>query len=308
MKVPDYGGQIHHAGPIDHAITTLANRQRGYVRRQQLLALGVTRHEIDYRIKIGRLIPVYAGVYAVGHVPTLPQDRAFGALLACGPKAALSHATAAAAWGVYKRWQAPFHVTAQTVHTRNGIVVHRAALTRRDKTVQLGLPVTSRARTILDIAPRLSDKALTRAVNDLRRPGHLHLADLADVLARFPRSPGARRLLPLVERSAGPTRSEFEDAFFAFCERFGLPEPLLNVRINGHEVDAYFPEHRLIVELDGWDFHSSRQSFIGDRDKDTDMLVVGLETVRITWERLHDAPEREARRLHAILARRRRAA
>jgi hypothetical protein len=296
------------ADPVDRQIAALAKRQRGYVKRAQLLALGVSARAIQYRINAGRLIPVYAGVYAVGHVPTLPQDRAYGALLACGPKAALSHATAAAAWGVYKRWQAPFHVTAQTVHTRSGIVIHRAALTRRDKTVQLGLPVTSPARTILDIAPRLPDRALARAVNDLRRPGHLHLADLADVLARFPRSSGARRLLPFVERATGPTRSEFEDVFFAFCERFGLPEPLLNVRVNGHEVDAYFPEHRLIVELDGWDFHSSRQSFIGDRDRDTDMLVVGLETVRITWERLRDAPEREARRLHAILARRRRAA
>src|SRR5437763_14016018 len=114
MKVPDYGGQIHHAAPIDHAITALANRQRGYVRRQQLLSLGVTRHEVDYRIKIGRLIPVYAGVYAVGHIPTLAQDRAFGAVLACGPGTVLSHGAGGGVWAVFRRWELPFEVTAPT--------------------------------------------------------------------------------------------------------------------------------------------------------------------------------------------------
>ena len=72
---------------------------------------------------------------------------------------------------------------------------------------------------------------------------------------------GAKRLLPFIERPTGPTRSEFERAFIAFCERFGLPRPLVNARVNGVEVDAFFPEHGLIVELDGWDFHSSRESF-----------------------------------------------
>src|SRR5437588_3145411 len=296
------------AEPVDRQIAALAKRQRGYVKRGQLLAMGLGAEAIRYRIKISRLIPVYAGAYAVGHRPTLPPDRAYGALLACGPGAVLSHGTAAAAWGIFKRWEVPFDVTAPYVHRRRGIRVHRASLERRDITVQLGLRVTSAARTMLDIAPRLSDKALVRGVDDLRRPGRLHLADLADVLVRFARSPGAKRLLPFIERPTGPTRSEFERAFIAFCERFGLPWPLVNARVNGVEVDAFFPEHGLIVELDGWDFHSSRESFVGNRDRDTEMLVHGLETVRITSERLDATPEREARRLHVILARLRRAA
>jgi hypothetical protein len=289
--------------PVDRRIAALARRQRGYVTRKQLLTLGVARDAIAYRIEIGRLIPVYAGVYAVGHVPTLPQDRAYGALLACGPDAVLSHATAAAAWGVYKRWDLPFDVTARVVHRRKGIRVHRAALARRDITVQLGLRVTSPARTMLDIAPRMTDKALTRAVNDLRRAGQLHLPELADILRRFPRAPGASRLLPLVERPTGPTRSEFEDVFVAFCERFGLPQPLVNTTVAGFEADALFPEYGLIVELDGWDFHNSREAFVSDRDRDATLLALGFKTVRITWERLIDHPEKEARRLHAILAR-----
>ena len=290
---------------IDRRIAALACRQRGYITRKQLLSLGVSRHQINHRVKIGRLIPVYAGVYAVGHLPTLPQDRAYGALLACGPGAVLSHGTAATVWGVFKRWEVPFEVTAPHVHRRRGIRAHRAALERRDITVQLGLRVTSPARTMLDIAPRLSEKSATRAVDDLRRPGLLQLGDLADVLVRLPRSPGAKRLLPFVERPTGPTRSEFERVFFAFCERFGLPLPLVNTRVHGFEVDAFFPDHRLIVELDGWDFHSSRESFISDRERDAALLALGFETVRITWERLIDEPEKETRRLHSILERRR---
>jgi Transcriptional regulator, AbiEi antitoxin/Protein of unknown function (DUF559) len=289
--------------PFDRLLAALAQRQRGYVTRKQLLPLGVDRHAIDYRIEVGRLIPVYVGIYAVGHVPTLPQDRAFGALLACGPQAVLSHATAAAAWGVFKRWDVPFDVTAPSAHRRPGIRVHRAALVRRDVRVQLGLRVTSPARTMLDIAPRMADKALSRAVNDLRRAGQLRLPALADVLERFPRAPGARRLVPFLEGPAGPTRSGFEDVFVGFCERFGLPQPLVNTTVAGFEVDAFFPEYGLIVELDGWDFHKSRESFMSDRDRDATLLALGFKTVRITWERLRDHPEKEARRLHAILAR-----
>jgi hypothetical protein len=71
--------------PVDKQIAALAKRNRGYITRSQLIKLGLGAEAIRYRVRIGRLIPVYAGVYAVGHLPTLPQDRAFGALLACGP-------------------------------------------------------------------------------------------------------------------------------------------------------------------------------------------------------------------------------
>src|SRR5438270_12184459 len=99
---------------IDRKIAALARRQRGYVKRTQLLALGVSSQAIHRRVTIGRLIPIYSGVYAVGHLPTLPQDRAAGAMLACGEGAVLSHSTAAAAWGIFKRWEMPFEVITPT--------------------------------------------------------------------------------------------------------------------------------------------------------------------------------------------------
>jgi hypothetical protein len=296
------------ADPVDRKINALANRQRGYVNRRQLLALGLDRNAIDYRIRIGRLIPVHTGVYAVGHVPRLPQDRAYGALLACGPTALLSHGTAATLYGIYRRWDTPFEVTVPTKRAPRGVNTYRAKLIRADRAMVEGLRVTSPARTLLDMAPRLDGRQLKRAFNKLRLDHGLSTDQLRDVLNRFPRHPGAARLRPLAAIRHNATRSRIERKFHAFCERHGLPEPLLNVKIDGVEVDAYFPEHRLIVEVDGYEVHSGPASFESDRDRDASMLALGLPTVRITEERMDNEPEREAERLRVILANLRRAA
>jgi hypothetical protein len=158
---------------------------------------------------------------------------------------------------------------------------------------------------LLDIAPRVRDKTLTRGVNDLRHARQLTLEQLADVRERYPRHPGAARLRRFVEKRTGPTRSDLEDRFIVFCERFGLPEPEINGRVAGREVDAFFPIERVIVELDGYEFHSSKESFRSDRDNDAEALAADLVTVRITDDRLEHAPEREAERLQRILEGRR---
>jgi AbiEi antitoxin C-terminal domain len=289
------------AESIDNRIQALADRQRGHVKRRQLLALGLTRHGIAHRVKSRRLIQVHAGVYAVGHVPALPEDRAYGSLLACGPKAVLSHGSAATVYGIRRRWDMPFEVTVPSKRRPHGISVHRAALTRTDTGMRLGLRVTSPARTLLDMAPRLTDKQLRRAFNTLRLSHHLRPEQLADVIGRFQGHPGAPRLTPLAETRGNPTRSNLEDKFVDFCATWGLPEPLLNVHVAGREVDAFFPEARLIVELDGTEVHSGHVSFEDDRDRDASMLELGLATVRMTEERIDHAPAREAARLLAIV-------
>src|SRR5579872_575571 len=105
---------------LERQIAALAKRQRGYVTRPQLMELGLTEKAIRWRAKTGRLIVVYAGVYAVGHVPSLLQDQAMAALLACGTGAVLSHGTAATVWGIFKAWKLPFEVTAAGRHTHKG--------------------------------------------------------------------------------------------------------------------------------------------------------------------------------------------
>ncbi len=294
------------AASLDSLTAELASRQHGYVKRRQLLEIGLGPRAIKYRIQVGRLIPVYAGVYAVGHLPTLPRDRAFGALLACGPGAVLSHGSAATLWGIFRRWETPFEVTARSARRRPGIHVHRAKLTRADVTTQLGIRVTSPARTVLDIAPRVTDATLTRAVNEQRLANHLRIEPLADLLRRCPRHPGTKRLIPFVETADNATRSMFERSYRAFAERFGLLQPLVNVFVAGREVDIYFEKERVIVELDGYQFHSSKDRFRRDRANDAEALALDILTVRVTMDRLERTPEKEAERMHQILERRRR--
>jgi very-short-patch-repair endonuclease len=119
-------------------------------------------------------------------------------------------------------------------------------------------------------------------------------------LDRNPNHPGHAPLLQ-AWRGYEPTRSEFEDKFPAYCHDHGLPIPRINVIVNGYEIDAYFPEHGLIVELDSWEFHQDRGNFETDRDRDAHQLAHGLSTVRITWERITETPAQEADRLRRIL-------
>jgi hypothetical protein len=288
--------------PIDLTIAALAARQQGNVANWQLVDLGLGRKAVAYRVGRGRLHPAYHGVYGVGRPPTTPLERAAAAVLACGRDAVLSHGSAATLWGFARELRGPFEVTVPARRSRRGITVHRSStLIRRDRTRHHGIPVTSPARTLLDHAPSLGDIPLARTFNDALLSNYLHRADLAELLHRSPNHPGTRRLWPLVDTSGNSTRSELEDAFAEFCRRFELPWPEIDTRSTGNEVDALFRREQLIVELDGYPFHSDRAAFERDRDRDAEKLAAGIATVRITRR-----PEREATRLHAILARRRR--
>lgn len=288
---------------VERAIAAVAARQHGYITRAQLLAIGLGVGAIKYRVMLGRLIPVYAGVYAVGYVRRTPVERAAAAVLACGEKAALSHGSAASLWGFAKHWDAPFEVTAPSMRIREGINVHRSrTLTRRDITRQLGIRVTTPARTVLDNAPRLAGKRLARFVNGALRTRYLHVPDLADVLNRNPNHPGAKRVVPLVGK---PTNSPLKDDFLEFAQRYGLPTPTTNTYLLDYEIDVFYPRERVIVEVDGYEFRSDRDSFERDRKRDAIMLAADIVTVRTTKDRMKDEPEPEADRLRAILARRR---
>jgi hypothetical protein len=270
------------------------------------LQLGLGVKAIEWRAKQGRLIRVHAGVYAVGHVPTLPLDRAFGAVLACGPEAVLSHSSAGSVWGIERLWQMPFEVTHANTRRRAGIRAHQAALAPEDLTRHHDVPVTSPARTLLDLAPRLSARQLERATDDLRVGGFMRLERLGEVVERYRRHPGASALGRVLESPHGPTRSDWELAFIDFIKRHDLPTPLINAKVGPYEVDALFPAERVIVELDSWKHHQTRTSFRNDRRRDGLTLSWGYVTIRITWERLEDEPEREAEQLKAILDQRRR--
>jgi hypothetical protein len=287
------------------AIATVAGAQGGHITHEQLLAIGLTANQITYRIRVGRLIHVYGrGVYAVGHLPTSPIDRARGALLACGERAVLSHASAAFLWGITTAWPEPIELSSAIDVRPPGLIVHRAKLARRDVRTIHRVRVTSPARTVLDMAPRLTPKRLTRVLNELRLNHGLKLETVAEILERFPRHPGARHLRPLVAAGQSePTRSAFEDEWPAFAADHDLPPYDMNVIVCGYRVDVRFRNPPLIVELDGWAFHRTKRAFSDDRERDATILAqTGMPTVRLTYDAFHAGPAAQAERLKRILA------
>jgi len=288
---------------VNATIAERASKQYGNVTTRELLGLGLDEAAIRYRVKIGRLHREHRGVYAVGRRPVTPLERASAAVMACGPGAALSHGSAMTLWGYWKRWETPFEVTVPVDRRPKGIIVHQSiTLHWRDLTTQLGIRVTSPARTVFDIAPRQGDKALRRTVNGALHSPWLHESELKELVTRLGHLPQARRIAPLLGLAGSPPRAHWEDDFPAFCASHGLPAPVMGAHLNGYIVDALFPAQRVIVELDSWAFHQGPLAFETDRERDAETLASGFATVRITWERLGQRPDEEAARLRKILA------
>ena len=220
------------------------------------------------------------------------------AVLACGESAVLSHRSAAALWRIRRRWPEVVEVTTGARRTRPGIWVHRSrTLTATDVTRHHGIPVTSPERTLLDLASVLPERELVRAQNEAYVLNLTTPHTLAAFLARHPGRPTTR-----LKPAPGVTRSRLEDEFLRFVRRHRLPEPALNQRVAGYEVDALWSEQRLVVELDGYAFHATRAGFERDRERDAALLDAGFSTLRLTHRRLTGQPAREAARLRRLLA------
>jgi very-short-patch-repair endonuclease len=285
----------------DLRIAKLASSQQGNVTRQQLLELGLSSDEIQYRVKTGRLYPVYPGVYSVGRPPMTALEKASAALLACGPDAALSHGTGMSLWGFWERpWPRTINVTLLRGDRRHkGIKIHRPqGLIYKDRRKHQGLWVTSPARTLLDMAPTMTARALTRAVNDARLSKHLKLPALQATISRFPNHPGTPLLAPFAYTDENPTRSPAEDDLGAWLRKHNFPKPERNVMLAGYERDTVYEEHKLIIEMDSVSYHLDPESFKSDRLRDATALEAGYRTIRLIPERLTDA---EAARLKRIM-------
>lgn len=256
----------------------------------------------------GKLIRVYRGVYAVGHLQSNPVNAAHAALLAGGDRCALAGAPALVLWEVWRHWPKRLEILTAGDRRPTGLVVHHSTtLLKRDiRTVQ-GLRVTSPARTLLDTAERLKPEQLTRAINDLRLRDRVSIEDLSDVTSRNPKHPAVTLLKPHLEYAqAEPTRSVLEDRFLPLLRKHRLPTPQINVPICGYRVDAYFPDHSLVVELDGWKRHGTKDRFVKDRRQDFMILLeAGIPTARLPYEDVNDAVITE---LGQLLASRMRAA
>lgn len=228
------------------------------------------------------------------------------AVLACGPGAVLSHQSAARHWGILPGSGTRAHVTvaARGRPRRAGIALHQVRhLAPEDRTVRDGIPLTSLARTLLDLAEVMPNQ-LARAYEAAER---LLLLDLAALDKLCDRSPGRRGLKPLCAlmadqaRFAEDTNAGLEEEFAAFCRRHRLPPPAFNVLVEGYLVDAVWIDRRLVVELDSWSFHRTRAAFERDRVRDSVLQLADYRIVRITWRRLTDEPRVVATTIRRLL-------
>jgi very-short-patch-repair endonuclease len=291
----------------EQALSELAIRQGGVVTWEQLLAIGFEATGIKRRLADGRLQAVHREVYAVGHPHLSQQGRWLAAVLAYGEGALLSHRSAAALWGISRPWTPAVDVTApagrQGIRRREKIWIHRGRLHQEDRAVRAGIPVTTVARTLFDIAEFVSLKRLESAWEEADR---LNLLQLAAVEAVCERGYGRRALRPIRRllteaRAAAITRSPLEDDFAAFCREHRLPMPSFNTTALGYEVDALWPAQRLAAELDSWEFHRHRAAFERDRIRDAALQVAGYRTIRITHRRLRNEAPALASELRALL-------
>jgi very-short-patch-repair endonuclease/predicted transcriptional regulator of viral defense system len=273
-------------------VARLAARQHGVVARRQLEATGMSASAVGRWAAEGRLHRVHRGVYAVGHPILTANGRRMAAVLAVGPGAVLSHASAAALWEI-RRTSAP-RIDVAVRGTggrakRSGLRIHRTPTLQADEiTGHQGIPVTTPSRTLLDLAATLPRRALERALDEAEV---LELYDLSslDALARAHAGErGAAALQRALDLDGDPalTKSELEERMLALCEAHGLPRPRVNVDVAGLEVDFVFADQRLAVEADSWTYHRTRRAFERERERDAILARAGYRTLRFTHRQL----------------------
>jgi very-short-patch-repair endonuclease len=261
---------------------------------------------MDRRVKSQRLKRMHTGVYLVGAVVP-PLAREMAAVLACGEGTVLSHQSAAALW---KLLPYPADPTIEVTtprrdrgRSRPGIRVHRMALGRDETTRCERIPVTTPARTILDLASAMSGRELEQAVALAQRSHQASRTSLLALLARYAGRAGSAALRVLLERSQRPalTRSIAEERLLDLIRRADLPIPEVNVELDGYEVDFLWREQGLIVEVDGFEFHSSRPDFERDHRRDSALLARGLRIQRLSAMQIVDEPEATVARIAGAL-------
>jgi predicted transcriptional regulator of viral defense system len=287
------------------AAWALVGAQDDVVTREQLLGLGFTESGIRHRVATGRLHSLWPGVYAVGRRSVSRRGVLRSAVLACDhDRACLSHRTAAELLGLPLTDPRAVHVSVPDRLRRRlpGIRAHRRSNLAPQDVIEIhGIPVTSPATTIVDIAPGLSPAELERAVNDADKLDLIAPESLRAELERMPKRPGKARVRDLLDRHAFLlTDSGLERAFLPLARRAGLPPPVTGAVINGFKVDFFWPDLGLVVETDGLRYHRTPAAQTRDRARDQAHAAAGLTPLRFTHAQVRYEPARVEKTLRAV--------
>jgi very-short-patch-repair endonuclease len=280
------------------SVWALGRAQHGVIARRQLLALGYSEKGIKHRVGIGRLHPLYRGVYAVGRPELTQLGRWMAAILAKGPAAVLSHRSAASLYGIAQQKGNAIHV-AVPAHSRRrssrGISVHRRTELRA--TTRQGVPTTTIEDTLIDLAIDLSSDALEQAINEADKRDLVDPEALREAVAET-RRPGAAAVRSVMDGFVR-TDSPLERAFLRIVKKAGLPRPRTQAHVNGHRVDFFWPELKLVVETDGLRYHRTAVQQAADRQRDHAHFLAGLTALRFT----HGQVKGDATHVEALLRR-----
>lgn len=298
------------------AAADLAARQHGVVARRQLRRLSLSDETIKHAIAASRLHRVFRGVYAVGRPEITPRGRLMAATLACGPGAVVSHRSAAALLGLIDKGPAVIDVVAPPERGRkiDGIRFHRVRAPRREETGTVdGIPCTSPARTLVDLAGVVSDWTLCSAFERAAQRRKLDVPAIERALD--PGRRGAKSLRALIDqwrnaapltKTRGKLKSPLEAKVLPLLAQSDLPVPLFNAPVqiaDGRiEVDFLWPDQRFVLEADSRDFHTSHVAFERDRWRDRELMRAGYSVLRVTHKEAEHEGEAVAETIATRLA------
>jgi predicted transcriptional regulator of viral defense system/very-short-patch-repair endonuclease len=290
----------------------LATRQFGVVSRAQLRLLGMSRSAIEHAVQTGRLHPIFRGVYALGGVPIGTRGRMYAATLTCGDGTVVSHRSAAALMGLLDKAPLSVHVIGRRERGRtiDGIRSHPASFLAVHETGTFdGIPCTSPARTLVDVATEVGMQTLRSCFERAAARGILDVAAVeASLRPGRPGAPAIRTLLdewrPALPAGSKPKlKSPLEAMVLPLLAKRGLHAPRCNAPVQlaeGRriEVDFLWPEQRFVLEADSRDYHGTDAAFERDRWRDRELMRAGYGWLRVTKRQA----EREAEAVAAAIA------
>ena len=286
---------------MERNIARIASRAHGVVTRQELLEGEISREEIDGRVRSGALIRVHRGVYRVGHEAPSLEAWYLAAVLACGAGAVLSGRAAGHLWGLLTGPPPGPEVTAPTDRRVKGVKTRRARRAKVEATIWRGIPITTPARTLVDLAAVLNAASLARACHDAGIRHGTTPRQVDTVLARCPRATGAGRLRAVLRGDVRVALSKLESRFLDCLRTADLPLPVTNRPAGGRRVDCRWPELNLTVELDGYRYHHSRYAWDQDRRREREARARGDEFRRYTYADVTEEPRFMLSELRALL-------
>jgi hypothetical protein len=286
----------------ERKLARMASHAHGVVTRAQLLRAGISAEQIRQRLRRGALLPVYRGVYRVGHRAPSVEANYMAAVLACGEGSLLSGMAAAHVWGLVRGGPPVPEVLASGPRRLAGVRISRARrVDPRDATSWRGIPITTVARTLVDVAACLSEDELGRAWHEASVRHRVKPAAVEAVLARRPNSPGAATLRRVMYGETPIVLSRLEKRFLARLREAGLPVPRTNRLADARYVDCRWPARRLTVELDGYRYHNSRHAWEQDRRRERDAYARGDQFRRYTWRDVAEDPGPMLAELNVLL-------